>query len=168
MLAGDHLVALGDAHREPDQVELAGIHGPGVLGHLATDERAPGLPAALGNPLDQLLDVVGVEAAHGDVVEEEERLGTLADDVVDAHGDQVDADGVEPPDRLVAATGAVGAGFCDACLTGAYPVPVPVSLGKGVLETDEPLDGQVLFAGMAVLSEDETALPAADAARRES
>lgn len=37
-------------------------------------------------------------------------------------------------DRLVEATGTVGAGFCDACLTGEYPVEVPVTLGKGVLE----------------------------------
>lgn len=40
-------------------------------------------------------------------------------------------------DRLVTATGAVGAGFCDACLTGNYPVDVPVELSKSVLE-DEP------------------------------
>jgi amidophosphoribosyltransferase len=31
-------------------------------------------------------------------------------------------------DRLIEATGAVGAGFCDACLTGEYPVEVPLSL----------------------------------------
>jgi amidophosphoribosyltransferase len=37
-------------------------------------------------------------------------------------------------DRLVEATGAVGAGFCDACFTGNYPVEVPVTLGKHVLE----------------------------------
>ncbi len=37
-------------------------------------------------------------------------------------------------DRLLDATGAVGAGFCDACLTGQYPVEVPVTLGKDVLE----------------------------------
>jgi amidophosphoribosyltransferase len=37
-------------------------------------------------------------------------------------------------DRLVAATGAPGAGFCDACLTGHYPVPVPLTLTKSVLE----------------------------------
>jgi amidophosphoribosyltransferase len=37
-------------------------------------------------------------------------------------------------DRLVEATGAVGAGFCDACFTGRYPVEVPVTLGKHVLE----------------------------------
>jgi amidophosphoribosyltransferase len=37
-------------------------------------------------------------------------------------------------DRLVAATGAPGAGFCDACFTGTYPVAVPVTLRKHVLE----------------------------------
>jgi amidophosphoribosyltransferase len=37
-------------------------------------------------------------------------------------------------DRLVEATGAVGAGFCDACFTGSYPVAVPVTLRKHVLE----------------------------------
>ncbi len=37
-------------------------------------------------------------------------------------------------DRLVEATGAEGAGFCDACFTGDYPVEVPVALGKHVLE----------------------------------
>jgi amidophosphoribosyltransferase len=39
-------------------------------------------------------------------------------------------------ERLVEATGAAGAGFCDACFTGDYPVPVPVTLRKHVLEPD--------------------------------
>jgi amidophosphoribosyltransferase len=37
-------------------------------------------------------------------------------------------------DRLKVATGAPGAGFCDACFTGHYPVAVPVTLRKHVLE----------------------------------
>lgn len=37
-------------------------------------------------------------------------------------------------DRLVEATGAGGEGFCDACFTGHYPVEVPVTLRKHVLE----------------------------------
>ena len=37
-------------------------------------------------------------------------------------------------DRLVTATGAAAAWFCDACFTGDYPVEVPVELGKHVLE----------------------------------
>jgi amidophosphoribosyltransferase len=41
-------------------------------------------------------------------------------------------------DRLKTATGAPGAGFCDACFTGDYPVAVPVTLRKHVLE-DPPV-----------------------------
>ncbi len=38
-------------------------------------------------------------------------------------------------DALKKATGVPGAGFCDACLTGDYPVPVPAqALSKSVLE----------------------------------
>jgi amidophosphoribosyltransferase len=37
-------------------------------------------------------------------------------------------------DRLLGATGAASAGFCDACFTGNYPVEVPVEIGKHVLE----------------------------------
>ncbi len=37
-------------------------------------------------------------------------------------------------DALKKATGVPGAGFCDACLTGNYPVPVPVRFSKSVLE----------------------------------
>ena len=48
-------------------------------------------------------------------------------------------------DRLVASTGAVGAGFCDACFTGSYPVEVPVNLRKGVLE--KPPGGPMVPAG---------------------
>jgi amidophosphoribosyltransferase len=39
--------------------------------------------------------------------------------------------------NLKAAIAAPGAGLCDACLTGNYPVEVPLTLNKGVLE-DEP------------------------------
>ena len=37
-------------------------------------------------------------------------------------------------DALKKATGVPGAGFCDACLTGNYPVPVPARFSKSVLE----------------------------------
>jgi amidophosphoribosyltransferase len=38
-------------------------------------------------------------------------------------------------ENLKAAIAAPGAGFCTACLTGEYPVNVPVSLSKAVLES---------------------------------
>ena len=47
---------------------------------------------------------------------------------------QVDSIAYLTLDRLVAATGTPQSGFCDACFTGSYPVDIPVSLGKGVLE----------------------------------
>ena len=71
-------------------------------------------------------------------------------------------------DRLVTATGAVGAGFCDACLTGHYPVDVPVTLRKEVLESnDMPPSGldRELHAGGALLGESDTLFPADDARR---
>jgi amidophosphoribosyltransferase len=40
-------------------------------------------------------------------------------------------------DRLLEATGAVGAGFCSACLTGEYPVAVPIELRKDILEEND-------------------------------
>lgn len=40
-------------------------------------------------------------------------------------------------DALVESTGATNAGFCDACLTGNYPIEIPVNLSKNVLETGE-------------------------------
>jgi amidophosphoribosyltransferase len=41
-------------------------------------------------------------------------------------------------ENLKEAVGVPGAGFCDACLTGDYPVEVPVTLSKSVLEPPVP------------------------------
>ncbi|MGI8758011.1 MAG: amidophosphoribosyltransferase [Acidimicrobiales bacterium] len=57
-------------------------------------------------------------------------------------------------DRLIEATGAVGAGFCSACLTGDYPVEVPVSLHQEVLDSnDMPASGLDRIAHEAVIDE---------------
>ncbi len=66
-------------------------------------------------------------------------------------------------DRLVEATGAVGAGFCDACLTGIYPIDIPVNLSKGVLEVgDGPAVERTVTVGV---DDSEVELPT-DAANR--
>jgi amidophosphoribosyltransferase len=46
-------------------------------------------------------------------------------------------------DRLKESTGAVRAGFCDACFTGDYPVDVPVNLRKEVLEGNSMPPGEL-------------------------
>jgi amidophosphoribosyltransferase len=67
-------------------------------------------------------------------------------------------------DRLVDAVGAVGAGFCDACLTGRYPVEVPVDLSKQVLEPDGPPVGGAEVTTLGLLFGSDVGIPA-DAAR---
>ena len=94
-----------------------------MLGRLAAHQRAVGLDAALGHALDDLCDLLRDVAAAGDVVQEDQRLGTGADDVVDAHGHAVDADGVmlvQEHGQLQLGADAVGAGDEDRVLvTGA-------------------------------------------------
>jgi len=64
-------------------------------------------------------------------------------------------------DRLLSATGAVGAGFCDACLTGNYPVEIPEELGKHILELPSP--NTTTTTGLADTLDVAPTLPAQDA-----
>ena len=64
-------------------------------------------------------------------------------------------------DRLLSATGAVGAGFCDACLTGNYPVEIPEQLGKHILELPSP--STTTTTGLADTLDVAPTLPAQDA-----
>jgi amidophosphoribosyltransferase len=65
-------------------------------------------------------------------------------------------------DRLVSATGAVGAGFCDACLTGSYPVEIPVELRSAAEFDPVPKAATSPGVQMGELFDDD-ALPAAPA-----
>lgn len=60
---------------------------------------------------------------------------------------------------LIEAVGAPGAGFCTACLTGEYPVPVPAEAGKGVLEADAPGPARPVETPLVLLGEHELGLP---------
>src|SRR5919109_24414 len=97
--AVDHPRALDDADAAAGQVELVGLQDAGMLGRLATDQGSARLPAPGRHAADELGDPDRVEAPDGDVIEECERLGAGAHDVVRAHRDKVDADGVEASDR---------------------------------------------------------------------
>ena len=65
-----------------------------MLRHLPAEKGTARLPAPVGHARHELLHLVGVELARRDVVEQEQRLGPDAHDVVDAHGHEVDPDGV--------------------------------------------------------------------------
>ena len=88
------LVLIHHAHGEAGQVILVDGIEAGHLGGLAADEGSAGLDTALGHTGDDARDLLRDVLAAGDVVQEEQGLGTHADDVVDAHGHAVDAHGV--------------------------------------------------------------------------
>ena len=69
-------------------------------------------------------------------------------------------------DRLLDATGAVGAGFCDACLTGHYPVDIPVALTERVVDLPPKSDSRFtpIAAPFAEFLDAGTTLPAVDVA----
>src|SRR3569623_1111577 len=85
--------ALGGPDREARGVVVLVVVHARHLGRFAADQRAAGDAAALGDALDDRRAGRHIEPSGGEVVEEEQRLGTLDDDVVDAHRHEVDADG---------------------------------------------------------------------------
>jgi len=99
-LGPEFVPRLDGTHREAGDVQVVGGHDPGVLGRLAADQGAPGEPAALVDARHDRRHLIGIDLAGGDVVEHEEGLGPEADQVVDAHGHQVDAYRVVAPGAL--------------------------------------------------------------------
>ena len=71
-------------------------------------------------------------------------------------------------DRLIDAVAAPGAGFCAACLTGEYPVAIPVEIGKGVLDVGAQVDDDRSAETPMVLLDDAGLLPSDEAAGRAS
>ena len=88
------LPAFGGTDGKAGEIVVAvGIHAR-HFGGLAADQRAACLAATGCDAADDRSTLVGIELAGGEVIEEEQRLRALDDQIVDAHGDEVDADRV--------------------------------------------------------------------------
>ena len=83
----------GNADRESGEIVFVFVVHARHFGGFAADQRGTGLYTAVGHTGHDLLKQCRVVLAAGDVVKEEQRLGALGGDVVDAHGHAVDADG---------------------------------------------------------------------------
>ena len=90
----DDFLFVHNAHGESGQVIVILGHHAGVLGGLAANQGGAGLNAALCHTGHNLGNLFGDVLAAGNVVQEEQGPGTAADNVVDAHGNTVDANGV--------------------------------------------------------------------------
>src|SRR5665213_3865887 len=91
--AWQDLAALDRADREAGEIVIVAVIEPRHLGGLAADQRAAGLPAAESNAGDDGRADFRLEFTGGVIVEEEQRLGALHYQVIDAHGAEIDAGG---------------------------------------------------------------------------
>ena len=96
----EHLRTIDHAHREAGQVVIVRVHNTRMLSHLAADERAARLAAALADARHDFRHMLAAQLADRDVVQEEQRLGAAGEDVVHAHGDKVDAHRAMLADKL--------------------------------------------------------------------
>ena len=86
------LATFDGTDREACEVVICALVVARHLGSLAADKRASCLTATFADARDDGGRGCHVELSDSEIVEEEQRLGTLHDEVVDAHGHKVDAD----------------------------------------------------------------------------
>ena len=92
--AVDHLFLIDHADREAGHIVLVFRIEARHFSGFAADQRAACLTAALCDTGNHLCDLLRVVLADCNIVEEEQRLCTAAGDIVYAHGNAVDANGV--------------------------------------------------------------------------
>ena len=86
--------ALGSADRKAREIVVAGVIEARHLGGFAADQRAARKPATLRDARDDRRAGLWIQLSAGEIVEKEKRLCALHHEVVDRHGNQVDADRV--------------------------------------------------------------------------
>src|SRR5438309_2078379 len=92
----DDAILLHHAEREAGEIVFVPGEGVRMLGRLAADQRAAGQLATRSDALDDLRRNAHVELFADVVVEEEQRLSTASENVVDAHRHEIDAHRVVP------------------------------------------------------------------------
>ena len=86
------ILAIDNADGKTSKIVLPFAVHSRHLGGLAANQSTAGLDAALGDAANNLYRFLRREFARRQIVEEEEGLGALNNDIVDAHRHQIDAD----------------------------------------------------------------------------
>ena len=94
IFARQQLSRADGADGEAGEVIVAGLIDAGHFRRLAADQRAARLTAGRRDALHHRRADLRIELAASEIVEKEQRLGALHHEVVDRHGDEIDADRV--------------------------------------------------------------------------
>ena len=92
--AGEEAIALDSTDAKACEVINLGIVKARHFRCFATDQRAASAAAAFGYAGDDLFHGGNLETSGSDVIEKEQWLRALDDEIVGAHGDEVDTDRV--------------------------------------------------------------------------
>lgn len=92
-VACQHLIPLYSPDREPGKIVVAFRIHARQLRRFAADQGTVGAAASFGNAGDDICCNGRFKPPGAKIVEKEERLGAGDDKVVDAHGDEINADG---------------------------------------------------------------------------
>ena len=94
-LAGhDHFFLINNANRKASNIVVIRLINSWHFGRFTTDKCHVGLQATFYHAFNNLSHLLGHKFAGGDVIQEEERFCTLAEDVVGAHCYRINTDGV--------------------------------------------------------------------------
>lgn len=91
----NEVASFGDTDTKAGHVEIAGCVEIGHDGGFTAEQSGACLLATVTDAADELFKELRVVFSESDVVEEEERFSAEAQAVIDAHGDEVNANGVE-------------------------------------------------------------------------
>ena len=89
-----NLLLVNDTNSKACEVVIIFRHESRMFCGFAADECRAGLDTALSHTADDGSDLFGDVLAACDIVKEEQRTSTAADDIVDAHSNGIDTDGV--------------------------------------------------------------------------
>mmetsp|Transcript_157 Transcript_157/g.395 ORF Transcript_157/g.395 Transcript_157/m.395 type:complete len:256 (+) Transcript_157:1372-2139(+) len=99
-ILGENSISVDSTDAEPGKVVVSGGIHRGHLSGFAADETTTSLSASFGDALDNRRCFLDRQISGGIVIKEEERLSAGNDKIIDAHGDQINADAIVTLGRL--------------------------------------------------------------------